>query len=252
MKRKKKAKKMKTEVSLSKLDQEMENANENIQLQKEEVDHLADDHSQLTLSDANKGENVHNVNHEAENKEFKTTENAEEHEENERCLEDKVAIVNITFKVRNLEEGKKQSDELYNSVLTETEDLRNTDLTFFKCLGSHSDVQKFYDAIDNGAFFRMKCKLESLVPKGMHDKSSIIMDHLLTKMILFLVTVVIYYADIVKDILLALKFKSKVLGNTDITWQSWLTITYPLVLFCIIIASIVATGEDISRFSGSA
>ena len=105
-------------------------------------------------------------------------------------------------------------------------------------MGSSSDTMGFYDAIDNGVFFRIKSFLGDIVPLPLSNFWRSFKGHWGLKIITFCSGIVLYYADVIKDLLLAVQFKSKVLGQSPITEEALKNNAYPLAIFFVIIASV--------------
>ncbi len=71
-------------------------------------------------------------------------------------------------------------------------------------------------------------------------RSSVMLDGIKLGLAL-LFSLVVYYADLAKDIYLAVRFKSKLLGESSLSMEALENNTYPLLILATIIASIILT-----------
>ena len=119
--------------------------------------------------------------------------------------------------------------------------VETTDRFLFESVTSSKFVMAFYYAVDYGFFFRMKVQCTNFIPETVFALWEHRMVRKVKMLATLLLTVALYYADIVKDILLAAEFKSKVLGQIDWSEETFSNKAYPLIVFSLTVLSIVAT-----------
>ncbi len=75
----------------------------------------------------------------------------------------------------------------------------------------------FFDAIDDGFIFRAKLKFAKKIPASVSKLLTCTFAALLKHAVLLIVSVGLYYADLAKDILIAVQFMQKVLGQSGLS-----------------------------------
>ena len=128
----------------------------------------------------------------------------------------------------------------FENRLTEVNgDVHKLNLLLFTELGTSSGVMQFFDAIDNSVFFRLTLFLKKSLPRWISQPGRMAR---VTKMWLgVVVAAAFYYADIAKDVLIAVQFSSKILGTTGITMDVLRNNTYPFIILVVIVGSIAVT-----------
>ncbi len=128
--------------------------------------------------------------------------------------------------------------EHYNSLKGEKSEVFDH---IFDQYGNSPETRDFLDAIDSSPFHKLKVSLQSRTPLWMlllaGSPGARILRHYLS---LLLVTT-LYYSDVAKDVLITIQFTSKVLSQSAFTYEDFANNTYPVVIFCLLAASIALT-----------
>ena len=147
-----------------------------------------------------------------------------------------------TMDTKSMEESRRACLAIYEAELSACDGSeRETDLAFFRHFGSSAEAHAIYDAVDHGFFYGKKLAIARRVPEAVasfYTANRAVFR--IKKLVIFVLGTVLYYADIIKDILLAAQFKAKVLGQSAITLDTWANNAYPLAIFLIIVSSVVA------------
>ncbi len=135
--------------------------------------------------------------------------------------------------------------KLYNVELkAHGGDTAKADLFYLAQLGSHRLTMLFYDALDGAALFQVKIKLRQLVPdraiRALWTDPGSKRLRVLAKVVL---SVVVYYSDIVKDVLLVAHFRRTMFAPTSETGAVLAVAANPfaVAVFGVMVASIVVT-----------
>ncbi len=168
----------------------------------------------------------------------------------ERCLERRTKAVETASEplrdlllagfvthVRCLQDGAKISCDAY--ARRGAEDGLGKDMYIYNNMNTSADTMLFYDGIENGFFFKQKIAIANVIPENVKTLWCSVPSHRARMVLSFLVSAVIYYADVVKDIFIAVQFKEKVVGT--ITDETWKTNPYPVSMFIAFVTSLVLT-----------
>ncbi len=119
--------------------------------------------------------------------------------------------------------------------------VKKTELALFHLLGSSKATMDFLDAVDYGLPYKLGELIQARTPKFVLDAARSSLGHRARFFCLLIVSITLYYTDLCKDIALAVQFKMGVMGGQDLTTQTFEKNTYPALLFCLIVASIMVT-----------
>jgi hypothetical protein len=111
---------------------------------------------------------------------------------------------------------------------------------YFKIFGTNELTSYIYDILDNSLSIKIDLFMASKCPKFVATVFATDYFKMATIYVLFIVRIVLHYADFVKDIVLLRKIWTNMLANSTRTFLEDIS-EFPAAVFCIILISIVIT-----------
>ena len=142
----------------------------------------------------------------------------------------------------SLETRQMLAKSIYSKLLDFGEDKSAKDRHLLNIEGSNSELMAFYDCVDDTAAFKAKVRIAAAVPATVKDAWCRLSAHKTRLLARLLVSNVIYYSDLTKDLLLCAQFKAKVVGPAPLLTADYTNVSsYPLCIFFVMLGSIVFT-----------